>query len=367
MNRGAGRVKRSEGRRICSEGALDINSVLMAAERGDPPPATAGLFGVDFPKEKAQVCLLGVPWDATSSYGSGSHRAPEGVRIASHQMDLEDAFFGSAYRYGIHLETLSDILTSNQEARRLVDQVIAAFDRGENPCQSDIHDVNHMSIDVFKQVREKAKTLINDGKIVGILGGDHSVSHPLLEALSEKEPFGVLHIDAHHDLRACYEGFHHSHASVFYNAVENGWVDRLVSVGIRDFSKGEAGLAAAREEIITFYDEDLFARKSCGQSWQSICEDVIAALPERVYISFDIDGLSPVYCPSTGTPVPGGLAYSEVVFLIHTLVSAGHQVVGFDLVEVVPNTGSEWDANVAARLLYKLCGAAAQSQQIKMY
>jgi agmatinase len=89
--------------------------------------------------------------------------------------------------------------------------------------------------------------------------------------------------------------------------------------------------------------------------WKKITEEIIEHLPGEVYISFDIDGLDPVLCPSTGTPVPGGLSFNEALHIIKTIVTSGRRIIGFDLNEVAPGE-TEWDANVGARLLYKLCG-----------
>ena len=105
--------------------------------------------------------------------------------------------------------------------------------------------------------------------------------------------------------------------------------------------------------------------KAEGNTFKSIAASIVATLPENVYVSFDIDGLDPSYCPSTGTPVPGGLSFDEAVFILEELAQSGRRVVGFDLTEVAPGPdGSEWDANVGARLLYKLCGCLLRSQKL---
>ena len=346
---------------------LSIEVILKEAEFGAPPPEQAGIYGVDFPSSKAQICVLGVPWDATSSYGSGSFRAPEAIRKASHQMDLMDQFFGPTYRYGIQLEILQNIERKNFVARKLVSNVLDAYAAGEQPDPKDLKRVNELSVEVMGEVAGKVKQLLENNKIVGVLGGDHSVSKPIIAALSALQSFGVLHLDAHHDLREAYEGFNDSHASVFYNIMKDDLITKLVSVGLRDFSHAEREFADKDSRISSHYNEELFARKSSGHSWQSICDEIVTQLPEKVYISFDIDGLSPLYCPSTGTPVPGGLTYDEAVYLIHQVVISGRKVIGFDLVEVVPAAAGEWDSNVGARLLYKLCGAAGKSQEKLVY
>ena len=342
----------------------DLDVIFSKALAGDPPPEEAGIFGIDLPKGLGQICLLGVPWDATTSYGNGTAKGPESILKASHQLDLFDNFFGPTFRFGIEYVILEDLLGLNNQTRGLVEKVLCAYDAGDPPDEQDIRQVNTNCGEMLAVIETKAEEIarLSQNKLLGLVGGDHSVSEALLKVLSKNQDFGVLHIDAHHDLRDAYEGFRHSHASVFYNALQNDYISCLISVGIRDFSFNERELAREDDRVTSFYDEDLFAMKSSGQSFGSISDEIIGALPDQVYISLDIDGLSPNYCPSTGTPVPGGLSFQEMVFLIHRLVESGRKVVGFDIVEVAPSTtGDEWDANVGARLLYKLCGALGQS------
>jgi agmatinase len=177
-----------------------------------------------------------------------------------------------------------------------------------------------------------------------------------MHALADQhEEFGILQIDAHADLREAYEGFTYSHASIMYNALKLKQVKRLVQVGIRDIAESEVELVrSSNGRIITFYDTMLKDALYKGASWKKQCKKIIAQLPQKVYISFDIDGLDPKLCPGTGTPVPGGLEFEEALYLIRALVNGGHKIIGFDLCEVAPGN-SQWNGNVGARLLYKLC------------
>lgn len=184
-----------------------------------------------------------------------------------------------------------------------------------------------------------------------------------MHALAEKHAeYGILQIDAHADLRNAYEGFTYSHASIMFNALKLPQVKKLVQVGIRDLCQGEAELVdQSNGRITTFYDYKIKNKLYEGNSWQKQCKKIIAQLPQKVYISFDIDGLDPKLCPATGTPVPGGFEFEEAVYLIKTLVQSGREIIGFDLCEVAPGD-SEWNGNVGARLLYKLCNWMAVSQ-----
>jgi agmatinase len=168
----------------------------------------------------------------------------------------------------------------------------------------------------------------------------------------EEGSIGVLHVDAHHDLRVAYQDFTWSHASIMHNVLEGlPQVQRLVQVGIRDAGAAEAVRAAEDPRIYVHYDANDYP------AW----EDVIAPLPPVVWVSFDVDGLDPSLCPNTGTPVPGGLGWREAMALLRALGRSGRRVAGFDVNEVAPGPeagegGDGWDSNVGARLVYKLCG-----------
>jgi agmatinase len=196
------------------------------------------------------------------------------------------------------------------------------------------------------------------------LGGDHSVPFGAIRAHAETYPgLGILHLDAHADLRDAYGGFTWSHASIFHNVMTKiDGVGRLVQVGVRDLGQAERDMiASSNGRIVTFYDADLATRKEEGVPFATIADEIVAALPHDVYLSWDIDGLDPTLCPGTGTPVPGGLSWNEAIGLLRALVRAKKRIVGLDLCEVAPGE-TEWDANVGARLLYKMIGFALLTQ-----
>ncbi len=216
--------------------------------------------------------VLGVPWDLTSSYHRGSAGAIDPIRRASHQVDLYDLSYGN-FDIPVCLKPLQ--LPALPQDR------------------SNIEAINEASASINKIVHSEALRLIKAGKKVGVLGGDHSCPYGLLHALNEtSEPFGILHFDAHHDLRDAYEGFSHSHASIMFNALRDfPQVTKLVSIGIRDFSMEEALLAKNSDRVETFYDR--MVRAGHG-TYTAARSDILSHLPQNVYVSFDIDGLDPV-------------------------------------------------------------------------
>jgi len=227
--------------------------------------------------------------------------------------------------------------------------------------------VDRLSAAMSGWVDARARELAAEGKLVGLVGGDHSTPLGLLREVASRHPgLGVLHLDAHADLRPAFEGFRYSHASIFWNVRrELPGVARLIQVGVRDFSGGEAALiAGSGGGIRPWFDGDLRRRLQDGEPWTSLAREIVADLPGEVYVSIDIDGLDPSLCPHTGTPVPGGLSFPEAVSLLRHVAESGRRIVGFDLVEVAPGPdGDEWDGNVGARLLYKLVGFALRSQE----
>ncbi len=230
-----------------------------------------------------------------------------------------------------------------------------------------LREINAGCAQMCDWVHGQARAILQRGQIPAVLGGDHSSPEGNIRAISEATggKFGVLHFDAHADLRFEYQGFERSHASIMNNVMKAPWKpEKLVQVGIRDFSEEEYKLISTTDSIETFFDANLKRALFEGETWAAICARVISGLPKQVYVSFDIDGLSPEYCPHTGTPVPGGLGYDQALYLLRTLVESGRKIVGFDLNEVAPsaNEADEWDGNVGARLLYKLCGWTVVSQ-----
>ncbi|HEY9889128.1 MAG TPA: arginase family protein, partial [Candidatus Obscuribacterales bacterium] len=207
-----------------------------------------------------------------------------------------------------------------------------------------------------------ARGAIAAGQRVAAIGGDHSIPLGLMRALAEHHgEFGILHIDAHADLRDAYQGFAYSHASIMTNALTLPSVSRLVQVGLRDVSPHEvAKIQQSQGRIIAHYDAILQEKRFEGTPWRDLCQQIIAPLPERVYLSFDVDGLDPKLCPTTGTPVPGGLQLEEAFCLVRELVRSDRQLIGFDVSEV---GAGEWDGNVAARIVYKLCNLMGLSEQ----
>ncbi|OFZ18668.1 MAG: arginase [Bdellovibrionales bacterium GWB1_55_8] len=334
--------------------------------------ADSGIFGLPYSEKESALVFLPVPWEATTSYGAGTSKGPAAILEASRQVDLFDIDVEKPYEAGMFLLPESrQVRTWNRKAKAEAAKVIRAGGViGKNAkLRSALKTVNALSGMLNDYVFAETKRLLKSGKFVGVLGGDHSVPFGAIRAVAEKHPsFGILHLDAHSDTRRAFEGFAWSHASIMHNVLENiPQVKKLVQVGIRDFCEEEYDYTRAQgERVQVFYDRDLARKKFEGANWWDVSRDlIVSALPQEVWISFDIDGLDPKFCPHTGTPVPGGLDYQEALHLLWTVVHSGRKIIGFDLNEVSPdpsNSEDEWDANVGARLLYKLGALMLASQ-----
>lgn len=326
-------------------------------------------FALPYNTDDSKLVIISAPFDVTTSYRPGSANAPDAILDASAQIDLYDIEFKNNYRKGIAtLPFNDDMLSDSVEVRKYAEKIISHLEAGgslfEKTIAKYLTKVNETSQKVNDYVYENAKEQLSQGRYVALVGGDHSTPLGLIRAIGEHfGEFGVLHIDAHADLRRAFEGFTYSHASIMYNVLkEVPQVINLVQVGVRDFCEVEYEVISDDKRITTFFDANLAERKFEGENWSVICKSIIDTLPQRVYISFDIDGLHAAFCPGTGTPVPGGLEYNEAIYLINKIVRSGREIVGFDVNEVSPTENSEWDANVGARVLYKLALALLEDK-----
>ncbi len=326
-----------------------------------PAPAESGIYGLPFSVEDSRVIIVPVPFEATTSYGGGTSKGPAAVLEASKQVDLFDQETGRPYAGGIAmLDVPKNVLRWNSAAKKVAAHVIEKGGVVDRLTRDAAEKVNDYGDRVNAWVYEQTVDLLRRGKLVVILGGDHSVPYGSIRAHAQKYPgLGILHLDAHADLRDSYEGFTWSHASIFNNVMRKiPGIDKLVQVGVRDLGQAERKMIdASGGRIVTFYDSELAARKEEGVAFAKLADEIVSALPKDIYLSWDIDGLDPTLCPGTGTPVPGGLSWNEAIGLLRAVRRSGKRIVGLDLCEVSPGE-TEWDANVGARLLYKMIGFA---------
>lgn len=334
--------------------------------------ANGNLFGFPVAENDANIVVIPVPWDATASYGKGTSDGPKAILEASTQLDFYHPQLPNAWNTKVFMTPISDEIKQINDLLCIeAVQYIDFLENGgeltnESPFYESVSKINETSEQLKINLKERSTKLLNEGKIVAVLGGEHSTPLGLIQAIDEQgKDFGVLQIDAHADLRDAYEGFQQSHASIMHNVLTSCTnMKKLVQVGIRDVANSEVELIANEPRVTTFFDWSLKERQFNGESWQSIVTSIINELPKNVYISFDIDGLHPALCPNTGTPVVGGFELEQITYLFFQLVESGRKIVGFDLNEVAPGETGDWDANVGARALWNLICATEKSRLI---
>jgi agmatinase len=327
------------------------------------------LLGLPFNYDSANLIVFGVPWEVTVSYGAGTANGPQRVLDASPQLDLFDFDNPDGWKQGIFMvEIPQDILEKNKYYRPLAGKIIERLEQGKALTDTPdltpvLTQINQACQQVNQWLFEVCKKALNNGKRVAVIGGDHSSPLGYFQALAAcYTNYGILHIDAHADLRDAYEGFEFSHASIMFNAMKLPQISKLVQVGLRDISHDEVEMInQSHGRIRAYYDPAIKQKLYSGTTWIDLCREIVSHLPECVYISFDVDGLDPKLCPSTGTPVPGGLELEQTYLLFRELVNSGRQIIGFDVCEV---GDGEWDGNVGARIVYKLANLMNLSQLV---
>jgi agmatinase len=327
------------------------------------------IFGLPFTEEEAQLVLIPVPWEVTVSYKAGTARAPEHLFRSSLQIDIFDQEIRDGWKKGFYMRASDKkILLKSDYLRKEAELYINFISQGEDieknkfMCKT-LKEVNEGSLFLNKWVYDQTSELLEKNKLVGVIGGDHSIPLGFMKAIAEKHgDFGILQIDAHCDLRESYEGFVHSHASIMFNALkEIPQITKLVQVGIRDYCDSEwQYICDSQYRVIAYFDKDIKERQYEGQTWKLIVDEIVNHLPQKVYLSFDIDGLDPKLCPNTGTPVQGGFETEQVFYLVKRILQSKRQLIGFDLCET-GISNNEWDENVGARVLFKLCNLMVAS------
>ncbi|MCS6790283.1 MAG: arginase family protein [Bacteroidia bacterium] len=295
------------------------------------------IFGRRTTWEEATFSLIAVPWEGSTSFRKGTAYAPEEIRIVSSQIDYFRSECPTLESKGIYWSAPASPLPHEGHPEHLYQAYVLPF------------------------VQAQVKAALMARKRFGIIGGDHSVplgAHFVLESFYPE--YGVLYIDAHADLRSSYEGNRYSHATIFYHVSLLPSVSKIVGIGIRDWSSEEMSYARRQYPRLVLYEmRRIMQGLYRGRPWVEIVSEVISLLPEKVYVSIDVDGLDVGYVPNTGTPVPGGLRYEELFFLLEAIPHSGREIIGFDVCET---GGAQLDAIVAAHLIYRLCGLVLCSE-----
>jgi agmatinase len=288
-------------------------------ERFALPLTFGGLLPEESAFDRAQVVILPIPYEQTTTYGTGTKEGPQAIIAASRHMELYDEELDfEAFRLGIHTLREIETVASGPQA-------------------------------MLERITEVARDLLRHGKFVIGLGGEHTISFGLVRAFAERFPgLSVLQFDAHADLRDTYQGTPYNHASVLRRISE---LVPAVQVGIRSLSREEAEWVKARGKKLFYAAEVLTS--------PTIATEISDALTDDVYITICLDGLDPSIMPAVGTPEPGGLGWYDVLRIVRRVAETRH-VVGFDVVELFPMPGNIAPDFLAAKLVYKVLGYCAK-------
>lgn len=306
----------------------------------------ANIFGLPTHPDSVALWILPVPWDASASYHKGTALSPQCVFDASMQVDLFDEEYpDDPWRKGIFMfPPDAELLDLNRKTNDLArsgcspDQLTPAFER------------------MNQWVEEHTNDALKRNKKIILQGGEHAVSLGYYRALAKYYPgFGIVHLDAHFDLRPAYEHIQYSHASIMYNILhELPQVKQIFSLGLRDFCAAEFALAKSEDRVHFLTNRQIAYDMLAGRTFADIVAEIVCQLPPLVALSIDVDALDYMLAPSTGTPVPGGFSIVQLYYLLSAIRNSGRTIIGADLVEVGYSPLNDWDANVAARILFKL-------------
>ena len=354
----------------CLKGGMSMKHNFLKNILGGDGAVDGGFyFGDKSAPSKADVVIVSAPWSVTADFGRGATYTPDAIIDASTGGDCYDAPTGitiagrvATAEIDYNIQEMSEHL--GREAERIAHHASADTSVVGDYVARKVTHINEGFAEMQTAIYKQTKHWASKAKRIAVVGGDHSVAFGAVKALSEQhEDMGVLFIDAHADF--CREGeiFNYSHRSIARNIVEEiPAVARLVEVGVRNISEVESKELQANNRVELFLAEEIAARRFEGESWGDICREVVGKLPQKVYVSLDIDALKIEFCNNTNAPVPGGMTFDEVVYLVKTVVESGREVVGFDLSEVVSSIGDKMDAIVGARLLAKMCVAMLRKE-----
>uniref|UniRef100_A0A7C5AL80 Agmatinase n=1 Tax=Desulfobacca acetoxidans TaxID=60893 RepID=A0A7C5AL80_9BACT len=272
------------------------------------------------PVKEAEAVILPIPYEATTTYGAGTREAPEAILAASRQLELWDAEEGWDPSAAVRLATASPLTPEVSGPQAMLDKI-----------------------------RKTVQPLVAQGKVVLALGGEHTITLALVQAMQTKYPdLNIVVLDAHADLRESYDGCKFSHACINRRLYELG--RPLTLLGVRSYSQEESQLIKVAPRLKVFPAWELHTAEGWAQA-----KAHLQGLMGPVYLSMDADVFDPGILPGVGTPEPGGLGYAQVLELLRTVTQRG-PVVGLDLVELTPLPGQRVSEFTAARVLYKALG-----------
>ena len=279
------------------------------------------------PVKEAEAIVLPIPYEATTTYGSGTREGPEAILAASRQLELWDEDGGWDPSDKVRLATAMPITPEVSGPQAMLEKI-----------------------------RRTVQPWVSQGKLVLALGGEHTITLALIQAVQTRSPdLHIVALDAHADMRESYDGSKFSHACVLKRVYDLG--RPLTLLGTRSYSKEEADLLWVAPRLKMFKARDLHTPAGWDQALAHL-----QSIPGPVYLTIDLDALDPGIMPAVGTPEPGGLTYYQVLTIMETLARRG-PIIGIDFTELTPIPGHRVSEFAVARLLYKALGYLYQGRR----
>ena len=338
-------------------------------------PDNGNYFGIPLEPEEAALVLISAPWDLSLKVRNGSSFAPDAIIEASRSVDFFEPMAPDSWRKGIATVPIDyTIQDMSHRLRSDAERIVKVHEKqGGTPFDNLVYErslrrVNEGFQALNDNIYKQSQTWLSEGKIVGLVGGDQSTAYGHIRAVAEHHgSLGVLHIDSSCNLKSCHQGFEFSHASVMHNILRDvPQVECLVGVGVRAFSPEEWQRAESDPRVKLFTGQSIWSRHFEGVLWSTICNEIVESLPQNVYVSLDVNGLTVECSPHNGMVVAGGVRFPEVIYLLGKIVDSGRKIVGFALSEVLPDMDDKTDAAIASRLLYNICSMALKNHDAPM-
>ncbi len=299
-----------------------------------------------------------VPWDITTTFGHGASRAPEKIQSDFHQLDHMHPFQNR--HFDIHFLESNKTIQSLQntfcsDSHQIID-FLNNNKKLSNSLEDRLVEINHAGSKLNQIVYNDCSSYLKTSPLL-LCGGEHGVGIGYVRALADQySSFSILQIDAHLDCRVQYFGYDYSHASVMTHYSTFKQVNTVTQVGIRDYDQSELDyIKNSKTDFKTFFDYGIHKRLFTGVNWDTICNEVIDSLSDHVFISLDVDGLMSYLSPHTGTPVPGGLNYNQLVYLFEKLYKK-KTCIGAELVEINTLKHVHLDSVYGAKLIQLMAG-----------
>lgn len=345
---------------------MDINSLFNFYS---DDPDSSFYFRLPTPPSKADLVLVSVPWGVTLTSGNGTLYTPDAIIESSARVCRYDVASGTTIKGRVatadvdyDIQELAQHL--NSDAKHLFQRLSSGGTIDGDYYRRKKNRIEAGFAEMHERVYGQVVSYVRQGKTIGIVGGDHSVSFGAVRALAERnDGLGILYLDSHCDLKSRFDILKYSPRSIAGSILkEIPGIHSMTQVGVCEATRSEFEIASSEPRLTIFTRGNVTERTGNGERWADICNEITATLPEKVYISLDVDVFESGSFPNVVYPVPGGMRFEDMMFLLRTVATSGREIVGFDVTEIVPAAENSIDAVNGAYLIARLAAMALESR-----